>query len=442
MSHPFFDFIEQKIAPIAGQVGSQRHVGAIRDGFIGAMPFMIVGSFLLVFAFPPFSADTTFALGQWWIELSKNYFNEIMTPFNMSMGIMSCYIAAGIAYNLAQSYKLDSFPTSMLSLMTFLLIAAPMEDGKLSGTYLGGTGIFTAIIVGIYVTELTRILKERNIGIKMPEQVPPKIRQSFNLLIPALFVILTIYPINLLLKGQVGMLMPEAIMAIFTPLISASDTLPAILFATFLAHTLWFAGIHGATIVGGIMAPFYLINLGMNQEALAAGQELPAIFIEPFWSFFIVLGGSGATFALVLLYLRSKSVHLRSIGKIGVIPAVFNINEPVIFGSPIVMNPILFLPFVGIPMINAIIAYSAAKLGLIGKVISLVPWTAPAPIGAAWGAGWQMSNGLLVIGLIVLDLILYYPFFKIYEKQLLAQEKAESEATETSSASELNPNTI
>jgi len=425
----FFNFIEQHLTPIAAKVGTQRHVAAVRDGFIGAMPFMIVGSFLLVFAFPPFSPDTTFAFGRWWVELSQQYFDQLMTPFNMSMGIMSCYISAGIAYNLAKSYKLDAFPTAMLSLMTFLLIAAPMEEGKLSATYMGGTGIFTTIIVGIYVTELTRFLKERNIGIKLPEQVPDKIRQSFNLLIPALAVILTIYPVNLMLQGQFDMVLPQAIMALFQPLVSASDSLPAILFATFLAHALWFAGIHGAAIVGGILAPFFLVNLGLNQEALAAGQAVPAIFAEAFWSFFICLGGSGATFALVLLYLRSKSVHLRSIGKLGLVPACFNINEPVIFGSPLVMNPIMFIPFVFAPMINATIAYVAASTGLIGKVISLVPWTAPAPIGAAWGAGWQLSNGALVIGLILLDLVIFYPFFKIYEKQLLAQEKADAEAT-------------
>ena len=424
MSNAFFDFIENKIAPMAGAVASQRHVGAVRDGFIGAMPFMIVGSFLLVFAFPPFSPDTTFAFGQWWIEMSQKYFEQIMTPFNMSMGIMSCYISAGIAYNLAHHYKLDAFPTAMLSLMTFLLIAAPMEGGKLSASFLGGTGIFTTIIVAIYVTELTRFLKEKNIGIKLPEQVPPKIRQSFDLLIPALIIIFTIYPVNLFLQGQFDMILPEMIMSIFKPLISASDTLPAILLAVFVGHALWFAGIHGAAIVSGIMAPFWLVNLGLNQDALAAGAQLPATFAEPFWSFYIVIGGSGATFALVLLYLRSKSVHLRAIGKLGVIPSFFNINEPVIFGSPLVMNPIMFLPFVGVPMLNATIAYVASNTGLIGKMVSLVPWTAPAPIGAAWGAGWQMSNGLLVIGLIALDVVLYYPFFKIYEKQLLAEEQA------------------
>ncbi len=330
MSNAFFDFIENKISPIAARAGTQRHIMAVRDGFIGAMPFMIVGSFLLVFAFPPFSPDTTFGFGQWWLSMSKQYFNEIMTPFNMSMGIMACYISAGIAYNLAQSYKIDAFPCAMLSLMTFLLIAAPMKDGALSAGFLGGTGIFTTIIVGIYVTELMRFLKVRNIGIKLPEQVPEKIRQSFNLLIPALVVILTIYPLNLFIQHQFGMLLPEVIMAVFKPLISAADSLPAILFAVFLCHVLWFAGIHGAAIVGGILQPFYLVNLGLNQEALAAGQALPHIFAEAFWAFFIVLGGSGATLGLVLLYTRSKSAHLRAIGKLGIVPACFNINEPVI----------------------------------------------------------------------------------------------------------------
>lgn len=426
MSNVFFDFIENKIAPVAGAFASQRHIGAVRDGFIGAMPFMIVGSFLLVFAFPPFSADTTFGFGQWWLEMSHRHFDQIMTPFNMSMGIMSCYISAGIAYNLAQHYKLDAFPTAMLSLMTFLLIAAPMEDGKLSASFLGGTGIFTTIIVAIYVTELTRFLKERNIGIKLPEQVPPKIRQSFDLLIPAMIVILTIYPVNLFIDGQFGMIIPEAIMNIFKPLISASDSLPAILLAVFIAHALWFAGIHGAAIVAGIMSPFWLVNLGLNQDALAAGAALPATFVEPLWSFFIVIGGSGATFGLVILYLRSKSVHLKSIGKICLVPSIFNINEPIIFGSPIVMNPIMFFPFIGAPMINATIAYIAVSTDLVGKAVSLVPWTAPAPIGAAWAAGWLPSNGLLVLALIALDVAIYYPFFKVYEKELLKQEEADA----------------
>lgn len=435
MLNKFFEFLENTLTPIAGKVASQRHICAIRDGFIGAMPFMIVGSFLLVFAFPPFSPETTLGFGQWWLSLSEQYFNEIMTPFQMTMGIMSCYICTCIAYNLAKHYKLDGLSVGMLSLMTFLLISAPMVDGKLPASFLGGTGIFSAILISIVVTELVYFLNRKNIGFRMPEQVPDKIRESFNLLIPALIIILTLYPLNLLVQNQFDMIIPGAIMALFQPLVSASDTLPAILLAVLVAHVLWFAGIHGAAIVGGIMAPFYLSNLGVNQEALAAGLELPHIFIESFWSFFIIIGGSGATFGLVLLYLRSKSAHLKAIGKLSFVPSFFNINEPVIFGTPFVMNPIMFIPFVGVPMVNAIIAYYASSWNIVGKTISLVPWTAPAPIGAAWGAGWQVNNAILVFVLIAINMVLYYPFFKIYEKQLISEETAEVEAKEEAIAS-------
>jgi len=242
----FFDFIEQRLAPIAGKFASQRHVGAIRDGFIMAMPFMIVGSFLLIFAFPPFAKDTTFAFGRWWLDIASKYQNDILTPFSMSMGIMSCFITVGIAYNLAKSYKMDALSSGLLSLMTFLLVSAPMKDGQLSGDYLSGTGVFTAIIVAIYATEISRLLIKYHIGFKLPEQVPDKIRQSFNLLIPAIVMIITIYPFNLWLQYEFGMVLPQAIMAIFTPLVSASDSLSGILLVIIIAHVLWFAGIHGA----------------------------------------------------------------------------------------------------------------------------------------------------------------------------------------------------
>ncbi|VEC60674.1 PTS system lactose/cellobiose family transporter subunit IIC [Klebsiella aerogenes] len=142
-------------------------------------------------------------------------------------------------------------------------------------------------------------------------------------------------------------------MAIFKPLVSAADSLPAILLAVLIGHLLWFAGIHGAAIVSGMLQMFWLTNLGMNQQALAQGAPLPHIFMEAFWTFFIVVGGSGATMGLVFCYLRSRSAHLRSIGRLSVVPSLFNINEPVIFGTPIVMNPVFFIPFLLAPMVNA-----------------------------------------------------------------------------------------
>ncbi|WP_108652742.1 PTS sugar transporter subunit IIC [Dongshaea marina] len=420
-----FSFIEQKITPIAGAAASHKHIMAIRDGFISAMPFMIVGSFLLVFAFPPFSAESQWGFARWWLSAAHQYQDEILTPFHMTMGIMSLYITAAIAYNLAQSYKLEPFMPAMLSLMAFLLIASPMKEGVLSAAYMGGTGIFCALLISIYCTELIRFLKIKEIGIRLPQQVPAKIKQSFDLLLPILIVVVTLYPLNLLLQHSLGMGMPALIMTLFQPLVSAADSLPAILLAVALAHILWFAGIHGAVIVSGMLQAFWLTNLAANQAALAAGAPPPHIFMEAFWTFFIVIGGSGATLGLVLLFIRSRSAHLRAIGRLSVIPSVFNINEPVIFGTPIVMNPTFFIPFVGAPLVNGTLAYFAVKMGLVGHIVSVVPWTAPAPIGAAWGVGWGGTAVLLVAVLLALSTLIYYPFFKVYEKQLLEQERAQ-----------------
>ncbi|MEA9391216.1 PTS sugar transporter subunit IIC [Acerihabitans sp. TG2] len=417
-----FGIIEDTISPIAGKLSSQRHVMAIRDGFISAMPFLIVGSFMLVFAHPPFSANSSWAFAQWWLRMAVQYETVIMMPYNMTMGVMSIFVATAIAYNLALSYKMNGFMAAMLSLMSFLLVASPVVDKSLSISSLGGTGIFTAILVALYTTELMHFLQVRNIGIHLPEQVPPKIKQSFDLLIPVLAIFFTLYPLSLLIQSQFHMLLPEAIMALFGPIISAADTLPAILIAVLICHLLWFAGIHGAVIVGGMLQAFWLTNLGINQQELTAGQPLTHIFIEPFWQFFIVIGGSGSTMGLVLLYLRSRSAHLRSIGKLSLVPCVFNINEPVIFGSPVVMNPTLFIPFITAPLVNAVLAYIATRTDMVGRVISVVPWTTPAPIGAAWSTGWDMRAALLVLVLLAVSTLIYYPFFKIYERQLLAQE--------------------
>ncbi|AIU74976.1 cytochrome C biogenesis protein CcmF [Hafnia alvei FB1] len=424
ISQSLFSFIENRISPVAGKISSQRHIMAIRDGFIAAMPFMIVGSFLLVFVYPPFSAESSWGFARSWLALSGKYESQILTPFNMTMGIMSIYITAAIAYNLARRYQLDPFMTAMLALMGFLLVSAPQANGNMPTVALGGVGIFTAVIVAIYVTELTRFLKHHNIGIRLPPQVPANIKQSFDLLIPILAVIITLYPISMGVQALFDQLLPQAIMALFQPLISAADSLPAILLAVLICHLLWFAGIHGSAIVSGMLQAFWLTNLGLNQTDLAAGLPLTHIMTEAFWNFLIVIGGSGATFGLVLLFLRSKSVHLRAMGKLSLVPSMFNINEPVIFGTPIVMNPTFFIPFILSPMINAVVAYTAVTTNLLPHMISLVPWTSPAPIGAAWAMGWDFRVTVLVLLLMALSALIYYPFFKVYEKQLLAQERA------------------
>lgn len=419
--------VEKHIAPIATKVGNQPHVRAMRDGFIVAMPFIIVGSFLLVFAFPPFSEDTTNSFGRVWLDFATTHFDTIMMPFSMSMGIMTIFVSLGVAYSLAKSYKMDGITSATLSLMSFLLVAAPATDGGLPTGHMGGTGIFTAVICAFFAVELYRFMKKHNITIRMPEQVPPAIARSFEVLLPVLAVFFTLYPLSIFVQTQYDMLIPDAVMAMFKPLVSASNTLPAIIGALLVCQLLWFAGIHGAAIVVGLLSPIFLTNISANIDAFVAGEPVQNIFTQPFWDFYIFIGGSGATFALVLLMMFSRSIHLKSLGRMSVVPGFFQINEPVIFGSPVVLNPILFIPFVFTPVINATIAYFAVHAGLVGMGVATTPWTAPAIIGASWGSGWTLSPVLLVIALLILDLFLYLPFFKMFEKQLLEQEQPKQE---------------
>ena len=421
------NFVEKHIAPIAIKVGNQPHVRAMRDGFIVAMPFIIVGSFLLIFRFPPFSPETELGFARAWLDTAEKYDQIIMMPFNMTMGIMTIFVTIGVGYSLAKAHKMDGITSAALSLMSYLLIAAPLSEGGLPAANLGGTAVFTGVLSAFFSVELYRFMKKHNITIRMPEQVPPAIARSFEVLLPVLAVLLTLYPFSVWVQMEYGMLIPELILAAFAPFVSASNSLPAILGALILCQLLWFAGIHGAAIVVGLMSPFLLANLSVNIDAFVAGEPIPNVFTQPFWDFYIFLGGSGATLALVILMAFSRSAHLKSIGRMSIVPGFFQINEPVIFGTPMVLNPTLFLPFLLVPCINATIAYFAVHSGLVGMGIATTPWTTPAIIGASWGSGWTLAPSLLVLALLVLDIFLYLPFFKMFEKEVLAGQEATEE---------------
>ncbi|AKE96254.1 PTS sugar transporter subunit IIC [Cronobacter sakazakii] len=417
--------IENKITPLAGAMGSQRHVVAIRDGFLAALPFMIIGSFLLVFIFPPFSPDTQIGFCRAWLDLSLKYREQLMLPFNLSMGVMTFFISVGIGASLGKHYKLDPIMTGLLAFMAFLLVAAPYKDGQISTQYFSGQGIFTALITAIYASEMYAFLKRHNITIRLPKEVPTGVARSFEILIPVVVIVLTLHPLNLIIESTTGMILPEAIMHLLSPLVAASDSLPAILISVLICQILWFAGIHGALIVTGIMNPFWMANLSANQAALAAGQALPHIYLQGFWDHYLLIGGVGSTLPLAFLLLRSRAVHLRTIGKMGVVPSMFNINEPILFGAPVIMNPVFFLPFILVPMVNAVLAWTATKLGWLAQVVSLTPWTTPAPIGASWAANWAFSPVIMCLICMVMSALMYYPFVKAYERTLQKQEAAQ-----------------
>jgi len=415
--------IEDTVTPLAAKLGQQKYITSIRDGFIAALPFMIVGSFMLVFIFPPFDPETKWGFARAWLDFAKTYQNQLLLPFQLSMGVMTLFISVGVAASLGRHYKLDPITTGLLSLMSFLLVAAPIKDGSISTQYFSGQGIFTALICAIYSTEVYAFLKRKNITIRLPEQVPTGVARSFEVLIPVLVIILTLHPLNLFIESETGMILPQAIMSLVKPLVSASDSLPAILISLFICQVLWFAGIHGALIVTGIMNPFWMANLAENQAALASGGELTHIYLQGFWDHYLLIGGVGSTLPLAFLLLRSKAIHLRTIGKMGVVPGLFNINEPILFGAPIVMNPVFFLPFILVPMVNAVLAYVATSMGLVARVVSLTPWTSPTPLGASWAANWAFSPVIMCLVCMVMSAVMYYPFLKAYERTLLKQEE-------------------
>jgi PTS system cellobiose-specific IIC component len=287
-------------------------------------------------------------------------------PYFMTMGLMGVFVSLGTAYSLAKSYKLDGLTAAMLSLTAFLLAAAPQIQNKMSMDFLGGEGVFTAIICALWSVELIHLLKKYNITIKMPEQVPPAIARSFELLYPVIGIMITVYPISLFLQSQYGLLLPAAIMQLFQPLVALGDTLPAILIALLIANLLWFAGIHGDNIVTGLLNPIFMANLATNAALMSKGMDTTQILTAPYWSFYICVGGSGSTLVLAFLYLRSRA---------------------------------------------------------------MAPWTTPAPIGAMISAAWDYRAFILVIVLMVIDTVIWYPFFKAYEKQLVDQEIDTTPAT-------------
>ena len=394
MFEKFADLLNAKLSGPMTKLASERHLLAVRDGIIATLPLIIVGSFFLIIANPPLPAS-------WGISefLTANAAN-IVLPYRMTMFIMTLYAVFGIGHSLAESYGLDGLSGSILAETAYLLTIAPVnitaKGAELQGwalpmAKLGSAGMFVGIITAIIAVEIYHFMDAKNLKIKMPDAVPPAVAKSFENLTPAAVVILVIGGVILIV---------------------------------FLTTFFWCFGIHGASIVGSLARPVWLILLEANTTAMSNGQALPNIAPEPFYQWFIWIGGAGCTIGLaILMAFKSRSSYAKSLGKTALLPCIFNINEPIIFGTPIVLNPTLMIPFIISPILNAVIAYGATAAGLVNRVSVNAPWTLPGPIGAylATGADWRAI--ILSILLIALSIVIYYPFFKMWDNELLAEEE-------------------
>ena len=446
----FNELANRTLVPIANKLGNQRHLAAIRDGMVVAIPLSILGGVCLIISTPPFKPDT---LPNWgfisdlllgWYNWAQANKAMLQLPYNMTMALMGLFVAFAIAYHLAKRYKMPTLNTAIVSTAVFFIVTSPavsavptsaisegsnmtdllgMAGNYIPMTFLDAKGIFTAIIVAIGCVEIMHFMLAKNIRFKMPEGVPPAISSSFDAIMPLFVCVITFYAISLFIQNVSGELLPSMIMTLLAPAISGLDSLLGICLITIIAQTFWFFGLHGASITQPIRLPFMQMYLVANITAFTAGEPIAHFFTQPFWSYVITLGGGGATLGLCILLLRSKSVELKTLGKLSIGPAIFNINEPIIFGLPMVLNPLMMIPFIFVPVINSIIAYACMAFQIVGKGVIETPWTTPAPLGAALGC-MDFKAAIMVICLIILDMVLYYPFFKLLEKQKLEEENS------------------
>jgi len=428
----FVGFIEQKLMPVANKVGMQRHMVAIRKGIIATLPLTIVGSFFTILLNFPIESVAAFY---------EPYREVLDIPFRYTVGLLALYATFGIASSLAKSYKLDSLTAGILATMSFLITAAPpirvlesvegvIDAGRfINVANLGSGSLFGAIVTAILSVEIYRFFIVKNITIKMPDGVPPEVTNSFMALIPGGAILVLFWVIRHIIGFDINGFLSNLLMPLKDVL--AGNSLFGGLLTVFLICFFWVLGIHGPAIMGPVIRPFWDISIAENMEVFQSSgnaHELPNIFTEQFLQWFVWIGGAGTTLALVVLFLFSKSNYLKQLGRLSILPGIFNINEPVIFGAPIVMNPILGIPFLVAPLITTTISYFATTTGIVPMMAARLGFAIPAPIAAWMSTNWSVAAGILVVVNFLITLAIYYPFFKVFEKQQL--EREEEQATQ------------
>lgn len=421
-------WLEKRLMPMAMRLGAQRHLLAIRNGIVLGMPLILVGSVFLILGNLPIDGYTDWLAAHGELDV---LFGKIVDG---SFGLMGLIASFGIAYNYVKSFNIDGVSAGVISLSSFLIVTPKIFDSAEAAGIpyglVGSSGLFVSIVVGLISGDIFRRFIQKNIVIKMPDTVPPEVSRSFSALIPA-FVIISLWGLvyKVIDMMEIGSIHDTILLVFGKPLSFLGGTVFGTILAVGLVSLFWFCGIHGADLVGSIMNPIWLMNADSNRLLYQAGEQVDQILTYPFIYNFVFLGGGGATLALVaLLIFRSKSKQLKSLGNLSFAPGLFNINEPAIFGIPITLNSILLIPFVLTPMVNVLISYFSMSSGLVAKTTGIiVPWTTPPIISGYLATGGSISGIILQVVLIVVNIGLYYPFFRMQDKQLLAVESAAAE---------------
>lgn len=416
-------FIE-KGKPFFEKLSRNIYLRAIRDGFIAGMPVILFSSIFILIAFVPNS---------WGFKWSDEVVDFLMKPYSYSMGILALLVAGTTAKSLTDSVNRSMEKTNQINYMSTLLaaivgllmLAADPIAGGFATDFLGTKGLLSAFLAAFVTVAIYKVCVKNNVTIRMPDEVPPNISQVFKDVIPFTLSVVSLYALDLLARHFVGASVAESIGKFFAPLFSAADGYLGITIIFGAFAFFWFVGIHGPSIVEPAIAAITYANAEVNLNLLQQGMHADKILTSGTQMFIVTMGGTGATLVVPFMFMwLTKSKRNRAIGRASVVPTFFGVNEPILFGAPLVLNPIFFIPFIFAPIANVwIFKFFIETLGMNSFTANL-PWTTPAPLGLVLGTNFQVLSFILAALLIVVDVVIYYPFLKVYDEQILEEERS------------------
>lgn len=419
----FTQFLEEKFLPIAAKLQQNRYLTALRDGLVLSLPLIIVGSFVIIIAELPVDAYQSMMLstfGENW-----KWFNWGVV-YASTMGYMAPLATIGVAYALAKGYGKEPLPAAAMALSGFMILLHQMDGGGYATTYFGGQGLFAAMVVAVTTVEVYNFVIEKKIVISLPEQVPPAISRSFTALVPAVFTTLLFTTVRFVfMQTSYVTFMGFVFQILQVPLTAVGTGLFGTLVAMFGDSFFWFLGIHGSSIVGSVFNPIWQSATLSNLAAYQAGEAIPYIVTYEFIRNLVYIGGSASTLALgFTMAFLAKSQQIKYIGRLSIAPGLFNINETITFGLPIIMNPMMMIPFFLAPITLTLISYFSISTGLVGRLPGLAaPWTMPFILSGFYIGAGDVRFVLLQIVNFVVSGVIYYPFIAAWDKKKYQEEQ-------------------
>jgi PTS system cellobiose-specific IIC component len=398
--------MRERVQAFGAALAKQPHLNAVRDGVVGSLPLILLGSVFLLLGQPP------------WPALSRVLppASALLAGYAACAGLVSIYACAATAFSLARRHEVDAVAGVTTALAVFLVMQRPVNKMLPMGT-LGAAGLFPAFAAAIFAVEILFFFRRRQWAIRISGGAPEVVVRSFAALLPTVTCVVLVW----LVVHVLGIDLAGGISALFKPLLVGGNSLVAVLIVVLIDSGLWLVGVHGLSVLAAVR-PLWLAALAENMAAASAGRPPPNLFTQEFFIWFTWQGGSGTTLALALLLTRAKSKQLRLVGKAGLVPAIFNINEPLIFGTPVMMNGKLAPPFVAAPAVLVTLTWCAMHFGMVRPPYIEVVWTLPAPIGAYLSSGGDARAVVLQMVNLAVALLIWWPFVRRYDRALLSAE--------------------